>query len=958
MSCCGTSSCLCGCCGGISVQTPRGESNLPGLPAIAYRTGSWATFRESMLARLSSADYPALKPLQTRDTDDYSIALLDASAMMLDILTFYQERLANESYLRTATQLFSLTQLSQLIGYQPSPGVAASVYLAFTIKAASGLPNNPGTTAITIPAGTSVQSVPAQGQTAQTFETSAPILAKADWNALPVQTGIPWTPQPGQTSTYLAGTATQLNPGDAILIVGDERLNNTTGPDSERWDLRIVTAVTPDNTNQRTLVTWAHGLGGSGVKPAQTNPIFYALRQRATLFGYNAINPLMLAKDTRHVLHDSGLIDSTPEWNFTNNNVIDLDSVYSKLNPGGWLALIDPDGNNARSPAGEIALFNITSISTTARSDYGLSGKISRIAPDTTTALSQYIADTRKTSALAQSEALATAEQPLDHPLYGAFLDLEGVRNDLAGITAVALTGKSQKLAVNKLATQPVFIPDDGTEKVTLAAGAVITLIQPPNFLKPGGAVPNWTNAHKKLTLYVADSNGRTGTVTSRLMDFTLAPSSPSDPVAQETALVASIAVIHTPFPHTRITLQNPLLNCYDRSVTTVNANVGAATAGDSVTELLGNGSAATPNQSFTLKQSPLTYIQAATPTGARSTLTIRANGVAWTAEPSLYQQPPTAQVYTTINNPGGTATVIFGDGIEGSTLPTGQNNVTANYRIGLGSAGNVAAGTITTLLDRPVGVGGVTNPLPATGGQDAQTVDGIRANAPLSVLTLGRAVSLTDYQNFAASFAGIAKANAVWIPGGIYRGIFLTVAGAGGAALPPGNLTLANLLAALADYGDPNIPVRAASFLETIFRLTADILYDPSYIAADVEQTVLQQLTQTYSFANRTFGQGVSSDEIASLIQNIPGVVAVNVKKVKVVTTSNAGDLGSAAYSVSAYNTWLQGALTTPLKRPCSGANSICPYLPTAKPNILPPAAEILVLDPDPKQIILGTMS
>ena len=37
-----------------------------------------------------------------------------------------------------------------------------------------------------------MQSVPAQGQTPQTFETSADILAKADWNALPVQTGVPW----------------------------------------------------------------------------------------------------------------------------------------------------------------------------------------------------------------------------------------------------------------------------------------------------------------------------------------------------------------------------------------------------------------------------------------------------------------------------------------------------------------------------------------------------------------------------------------------------------------------------------------------------------------------------------------------------------------------------------------------------------------------------------------------
>ena len=151
-----------------------------------------------MLARLSSAEYPALAGLKTRDNDDFSIALLDASSVMLDILTFYQERLANESYLRTATQLQSLTELARLIGYQPAPGVAARRCTCRSrLQAAPGSPTDPTTTAITIPKGTQVQSVPAQGQTPQTFETSADILAKADWNALPVQTGVPWTPQMG-----------------------------------------------------------------------------------------------------------------------------------------------------------------------------------------------------------------------------------------------------------------------------------------------------------------------------------------------------------------------------------------------------------------------------------------------------------------------------------------------------------------------------------------------------------------------------------------------------------------------------------------------------------------------------------------------------------------------------------------------------------------------------------------
>ena len=89
--------CTCGCCVGISVVTPVAELNAPGLPAIAYRTGVWATFLESMKARLSSSDYPALTGLKTRSSDDFSIALLDASAVVLDILTFYQERLATRA---------------------------------------------------------------------------------------------------------------------------------------------------------------------------------------------------------------------------------------------------------------------------------------------------------------------------------------------------------------------------------------------------------------------------------------------------------------------------------------------------------------------------------------------------------------------------------------------------------------------------------------------------------------------------------------------------------------------------------------------------------------------------------------------------------------------------------------------------------------------------------------------
>jgi hypothetical protein len=212
----------CGCCAGVTTETPVGKTNPPGQPAIGYRAGTWSTFRRTMLSRLSSSDYPALAPLTTRSDDDYTIALCDAFAMLADVLTFYQERIANENYLRTATQRNSIVQLADLIGYQPSPGVAASVSLAFTLQSTPGSPTQ-ATQPSPVPVGTRAQSVPDPGQSAQTFETIGAITARVEWNAIPAQINVAYGPAQNLSDLYLTGTATQLNPGDAIVIVGGER---------------------------------------------------------------------------------------------------------------------------------------------------------------------------------------------------------------------------------------------------------------------------------------------------------------------------------------------------------------------------------------------------------------------------------------------------------------------------------------------------------------------------------------------------------------------------------------------------------------------------------------------------------------------------------------------------------------------------------------------------------------
>lgn len=108
-------------------------------------------------------------------------------------------------------------------------------------------------------------------------------------------------------------------------------------------------------------------------------------------------------------------------------------------------------------------------------------------------------------------------------------------------------------------------------------------------------------------------------------------------------------------------------------------------------------------------------------------------------------------------------ATITFGNGING-TIPSGS--ITVDYQTGGGSTGNVEAGAIqrsdqnyTDSLANPITIASVTNLLPATGGDDRETVEQIRFNAPESLRTLTRTVAREDYEINARAVAGVSRA-------------------------------------------------------------------------------------------------------------------------------------------------------------------------------------------------------
>jgi predicted phage baseplate assembly protein len=351
-------------------------------------------------------------------------------------------------------------------------------------------------------------------------------------------------------------------------------------------------------------------------------------------------------------------------------------------------------------------------------------------------------------------------------------------------------------------------------------------------------------------------------------------PALPTDELLAETAIVGDLSVQPDPL-RTTLFLISPLGAAYDRSSCRISANTALATHGETKKEVLGSGDASRPFQTFGLQQSPLTYVPAATASGSASSLRVKVNDVTWDEEPSLYGLGPKDRAYVVRIADDGAATIDFSDGETGARLPTGRENVAATYRVGTGTDGNLKAGQLSLLVTRPLGVSRVSNPLPAAAGANPEGLEEARENAPRTVLTFERVVSLTDHEDFARAFAGVAKAQAAWLWDGEARMIFVTVAGIDGGDVD--QITMQGLIGALVSAGDPHRALRVESFESLTFRLKAGVWLLPGYGWETVRSAGVAALRHAFSFGRRRLAEPVSSSEVVATIQAVEGVLGVD---------------------------------------------------------------------------------
>ena len=199
-------------------------------------------------------------------------------------------------------------------------------------------------------------------------------------------------------------------------------------------------------------------------------------------------------------------------------------------------------------------------------------------------------------------------------------------------------------------------------------------------------------------------------------------------------------------------------------------------------------------------------------------------------------------------------------------------------YRKGIGRGGALKARQLSLLMTRPLGVKSVANPLPTDGGFDPQHLQDARRNAPTTVLTLDRVVSLQDYEDFARAFSGVAKALATWTWNAQARCVLLTVAGVGGDSHLLDDTTRDRLRDAVRALGNPLINVDVKSYVPRTFKVSGTVFVDADRQAKQVEIDVRSALTTAFSFESRSFGQAVTLSEVEAVIQNVRGVAFIDI--------------------------------------------------------------------------------
>lgn len=274
-------------------------------------------------------------------------------------------------------------------------------------------------------------------------------------------------------------------------------------------------------------------------------------------------------------------------------------------------------------------------------------------------------------------------------------------------------------------------------------------------------------------------------------------------------------------------------------------------------------------------------------PSSARPAVTLlfsEPDTLPWSVQRDLLKSRPEAREFVVEVESDCSARLRFGDDRFGRR-PESGDHFYCTYRVGNGKQGNVGANSIRHIVSDDEDLLGATNPLPARGGVEAETIEEVRQKAPVAFRTQERAVTPQDYARMAERHPLVQRAVANFRWTGSWRTVFITVDRLGGEPV------------------DAAFEEELRSFLERFRMAGHDVeIEGPRYVALEIELSVCvapgyftshvrKELLEIFSNRvlpngqrgvfhpdNFTFGQPVYISRLYAAAQAVEGVASVEI--------------------------------------------------------------------------------
>jgi hypothetical protein len=825
----------CPCC---TADTTRvSNDNRPGLSRFNYRIGTYGSIREFLFSRIDSTH--DLQTWTHRAPDDPAVALLEGASILGDILTFYQETYANEAFLRTAQWRESISDLVRLLGYRLSPAVGGKATFAFELKKDE---------AVTVPAGFPVKATLEDFEKPSDFETVEEITAYPWLNEFNLYRTLNDGDITSVTTEFYISSPEQLtNPID--LKVGDRLLiGQIVGiwwpDDGIMYDGEIVIIDSIREQHGRKYYT----IKGNLKRLTNIASLSaYRVGRSFHHFGYNSppkiVNAGASVTSTATVVEKTA---TTPATTTTTSTIPYLTVRQRRPTSGTFTDPTVPVAPGDR--------------------DYPLESEVKDL-PSKMTMLLQ--ATFRNSSGTAISPALTVFLTVTD--VKPATLQWGGVNGTVSqlrlqytlnfytgGITTIDIT-----TALFHEVTSPRFMINRGKTETTVTTGNRL------NFYGTADQVK--TLKGRRIMISKPGEDPVVMTVVS--VPTTFDANTYDYPQLYPIDLSANVA--YADFPN-------------DAPTVTVYGNLADADEGKTMPEApIGSGDATQVFQNFKIPKAPLTYhiIPENTPTETPE-LEIYVNGRLWTQVDSFFDRAADEQIYIVREDADGNSWAQFGDGKTGARLPSGVQNVTARYRMGSGSFGPLKADTKAQASAKLKNLDKVLMPSEASGGAPAEDGDNARNAAPGKVQSLGRVVSMKDFETEAAAVPGVALASAMWqLVDGIPT-VVVTVLMETGRS---GEITAVRetLEAYNKSRGAGLHPIDVVLGKRLYVTATIEYALKPTYRVDVVEPAILLALgvnhggatrdedqTGLFSLRRRRFGRAEYASSIEGTVQNVDGVL------------------------------------------------------------------------------------